>query len=728
MIILEILDLISISAGIFAVSVVLVRWSNVRPFWIKLNVLLLLGWNVLYAAGNMLEVTYPNNVLSGYESYLLMLGPVLWWGFVYGYLLSAEVFNRKRSEKRLALALDAVNESIWDWNVNTGELYFSRRWYDMLGYNHLKMPSKVGIWKKLLHPEDFKLVNKTIHDCRKTGDAFQVEYRLKAFDGSWCWICSRGKSVEWDSDGRTTRMLGTHADITVRKEAESAVVSEARRRKELMEISNDGIAVFNKHHRIIEANKRFADMLGYTQEEVLNLYSWDFDAVLSKDDISSSFRYMEKLYKIFETKHVRKNGTLYDAEVSSSGTVFNDEPCVLAIVRDITERKIAERELRKAKRRAEAASEAKSEFLANMSHEIRTPLNGLLGMLQLLNSSRLSPEQGGYVDAAIKSGKRLTKLLSDILDLSRVEAGKMEICMDGFSPRAAVESTVHLFELAANDAGIDLKVDISSDIPAIVIGDEARLQQVFSNLVGNAVKFAEGGSVNVTMCALSPLREGECRVLCSVIDTGIGISDEILKKLFNPFAQAEDSYQRRFQGVGLGLVISKRLIELMGGTMVVESEPGESTAFHFSLPFKTATSVSTVHVEDHVEIPDDLRILLAEDDITSRVVAVKIFEKFGYNVHAVEDGNQVLSMLREEPFGLVIMDIQMPVLDGVSATRAIRRGEAGSSNREIPVIALTAYAMEGDREKFLEAGMNGYIEKPIEIDALRKILNGMPRF
>ena len=372
-----------------------------------------------------------------------------------------------------------------------------------------------------------------------------------------------------------------------------------------------------------------------------------------------------------------------------------------------------------AKQEAEAASRAKSVFLANMSHEIRTPINGLMGMLQLMQGSNVQPEHEEYINTAMRSSKRLTRLLSDILDISKVEAGKMQLSAEPFELRNTLESLMQLFEHTALEKGLDLDIRIDAAIPDTLIGDGYRLQQIMANLVGNAVKFTLKGGVHVTVCALPVSDNNQCRLLFTVTDSGIGISDEILGRLFAPFSQDLDRYRHQFGGVGLGLAITRQLTELMGGTIAVESEEGKGCTFYVSLPFGVEDITSkAVENKPVCNNRHDCSVLLAEDDTVSRIVAEQLLARSGFNVRSVENGKKVLDLLKKESFDLVIMDVQMPLLDGLQATRVIREGGVGEDRQTIPIIAMTARAMDGDKQLIADAGMDGYVEKPVDFDRL----------
>ncbi|PID55440.1 hypothetical protein CSB45_16020, partial [candidate division KSB3 bacterium] len=318
------------------------------------------------------------------------------------------------------------------------------------------------------------------------------------------------------------------------------------------------------------------------------------------------------------------------------------------------------------------------------------------------------------------STRRLHRLLSDILDLSKVEAGKLTINHDSFDIRKSLRAVITFFTAAAEQKGILLGVVIDPEIPGTVIGDDYRFQQIVSNLVDNALKFTSEGSITLEAQLLASGDEQNCRILFSVADTGIGISSEAQGRLFHAFVQEQSSnIAHSLGGTGLGLVISRRLTELMGGSMSLDSETGQGAVFYFTLPFRIAdsTGVEEGSMQKSFSL-EGIRILLAEDDDISRTVAVQLLQRTGCRVTAVADGAKAVAALKKDFFDLVVLDVQMPILDGPGAANAIRNGQAGEEKKDIPIIALTACAMSGDRKRFLDSGMNGYVEKPVEVESL----------
>lgn len=688
-----------------------------------------------------------------------------------------------KSEEQLSFVLEGSQLGFWDWNLKTDEVRRNERWAVMLGFTLEDIEFTTKQWSDFVHPDDIDHAWRSIRDNLEGRSALhRAEYRMRTKDGSYRWILDQAKVVERDAAGRPLRMSGTHTDITERKLAEARLRRNSAINKAQADIASaltrpepSIMSIAEVVHRcaleITESTHGFVSSIDpSTQESVATPGAGlrQTEVCLVGQDSRICFPKYPEGFAGFRGGTLNRTQPFYtnapDSHPASSGLPPGHIPIKRLMVvpavyqgellgeialanskRDYIEEDLAAiqvfanlfavavyrmralEELIKAKDSAEAASKAKSEFLANMSHEIRTPLNGILGMLHLMGTTPLDGEQKEYLLAAIRSSNRLTRLLSDILDLSRIEAGKMVLHEEEFEVAGQRETIIDLFAMEAKEKGIVLDFSIDERIPSRLVGDKSRLQQILFNLIGNAIKFTDAGKVQIEMMSLG-LQHGALRVLFIVQDTGIGIADDLLEAIFEPFTQAENSYTRRFQGAGLGLSIVRKLIGMMHGALTIDSTEGLGTTVYCSLPFKLPASLRRKH-DEHAEkaysLQQDqpLRILFAEDDAVNLMAGKWLLEKSGYTVGTAVDGQEALTKLSDQEFDLVLMDIQMPGMDGVAATRAIREGRAGQDKASIPIIAMTAYSMLGDREKFLVAGMDDYISKPVSMVELHTVLS-----
>jgi CheY-like chemotaxis protein len=392
---------------------------------------------------------------------------------------------------------------------------------------------------------------------------------------------------------------------------------------------------------------------------------------------------------------------------------------VLAIGRDMTERARAEEAVRQAKEIAEEATRMKTNFLANMSHEIRTPMNAIIGMSHLALKTDMTPRQRDYITKVQASGRHLLGIIDDILDFSKVEAGMLDLDPEDFALGEVLGDTMSSLALRGHDKGIEVALHIAPDTPDVVVGDAGRLRQVIVNLVGNAIKFTEQGEVVLRV----EMSDGDV-VHLSVKDTGIGIPAEKHAAIFDSFAQADASTTRKFGGTGLGLSIATQLTRLMGGRIWVESQPGIGSTFHVAIPFRPAARAGLpVAVDTGVkrEGIGSLRVLLAEDNAVNALLASVLLRKAGHHVTHVVTGRQALNALALHQFDVVLMDVQMPDMDGLEATAEIRRAEAGTGDH-LPIVVVTAHAMAEDRKRFLDSGADGYLTKPFSPEQLYAVI------
>jgi PAS domain S-box-containing protein len=408
----------------------------------------------------------------------------------------------------------------------------------------------------------------------------------------------------------------------------------------------------------------------------------------------------------------------------------NSQTSIIGYAQDITERIRAEKDLIKAKKIAENTAKEKEEFLANMSHEIRTPMNAIIGFTDIILKTQLTDDQKKYLKLVKTSGENLLAIINDILDFSKIEAKKMIILSKDISISEIIYNTADLLRASASEKGLSFDISISSRIPALVTGDPVRLNQILINLVGNAIKFTSKGFVKISAAPVLNTPEGTTVEFC-VEDTGIGIPPEKQDKIFESFTQASSETTREYGGTGLGLTIVKKLVELMGGNITVKSTPGIGTCFTFRLTFKPAAERTAEHKEapasGSAENLGKLKILVVEDNIMNQILAEKVLKDFGFEPEIVDNGLEALEKIRIKDYDIVLMDIQMPVMDGLTATQKIR-SEIKKSPDELPVIAMTARALQDEREKCLASGMNDYISKPFKTeDLLSKISGNLKR-
>ncbi|MBF0483186.1 MAG: PAS domain S-box protein [Candidatus Omnitrophica bacterium] len=549
--------------------------------------------------------------------------------------------------------------------------------------------------------------------CRKDGSVFDVHLTI---------------SVLKNSENKPMGLIGIMRDITNQKNAEKKVIESEQKIRILLDNSSASIILTNDKEQIVTWNKYTEHLTGYSKEELHLKPISELYPVKEWEKIRSADIRKKGSAHHLETKVCTKTGEAIDVDLSVN--ILKDEEGKVSgsvgILVDITKRKQLEEKLVQAKLSAEEANQTKSMFLANMSHEVRTPMNAILGMLDLTLDMPLGAEQRENLVVAKEAAENLLGLLNDILDLSRVEAGKITLEHIEMHLPNVVKNICKGLAVIAKDKNLELVLNVASDVPELILGDPVRIRQIIINLINNAIKFTPHGQIR-TIIKVEQRKGNKVVLRFAVQDDGIGIAADKIDKIFEVFTQAEDSTARRYGGTGLGLAISKRLVEMMEGRIWVESVEGKGSTFLFTANFDVVKDVSGSAVDTMGDfIPQGvtseikhLKILLAEDNLVNQKIASRMLEKQGWEVLAVVNGKDVLKAMREDRFDLILMDSYMPEMDGLQATRTIRDLEK-NTGKHIPIIALTARAMQEDRQICLDAGMDGYVAKPIDRKKLVK--------
>ncbi len=610
-------------------------------------------------------------------------------------------------------------------------IYFNPAAGAVTGYTQDELRHR-KFWE-IAHPDDQDRIRTWAERRMKnSGDRdLPARYVFKIIrkDGRVAWIDFTPVGIDFRG-GKA--ILGSCLDITERMEDQEARRESEERYRTLVESANDSIFIVALDDRgevgtFVDVNTQACARLGYSRDELLLLTPADITHEYEK---SFSMEMRQRLLRegllVFELEHLTKDRRRCPVEVSAQLTTYEGRRAVLCVVRDIGERKEAERQLRAAMRQAELANAAKSAFLASMSHEIRTPLNGVLGMLQLLRMGELDQERDQYLAVAVSSGESLLAIINDILDLSKIEAGKFEIAAAVFDARVLMESIRDSFSFACRNTGVDLVLNLDPSVPRFLLSDQARLRQIMYNLVGNAVKFSRAGSIRIEM-VLDSRRGDTGMVEIRIADTGVGIPEDQQAGLFEPFVQARSATKTSASGTGLGLSIVKRIAAYMGGDVWLTSTEGRGTTvfvrIEVGIPKEDRDFAAREREGRSCAVPGrHLHVLVAEDNSVNELMIRKSLEKLGHACVCVSNGEAVLERLRRERFDCVLMDIQMPGLDGVEVTRRIRDRVIPEIDPDIHIIALTAYALSGDREKFLAQGMDNYLAKPVSIAELSAAL------
>ncbi len=649
---------------------------------------------------------------------------------VYFVIRVEDITDRKRaqealqeSEERFRIMADGCPTLMWVTQAEGKSQFLNRACCEFFGLTHEQMAG--GGWLPRVHPEDLAGYSEAFQRATREQSTYRSQARFRRADGEWRWFESFAEP-RFSPAGNFLGHVGLSLDITERRQAEEALQSSETKFRQLAEnIRQVFWMTPSGSKQMLYVSPAYEQVWG---RSCASLYqepaSW-MESIHPEDRdkarclVTAQIRGepVEAEYRIRtpdgQEKWIRDRAfPICDAE---------GQPIrVAGIAEDITERKRYEEDLIRAREGADGANRAKSRFLANMSHEIRTPMNGVIGMLQLLLETELTEEQRQFAAVAQDSGRLLLSLIDDILDLSKIEGGKAVLEKLTFSARDTLDEVVRSLRVQARAKGLDFRCSVSAEVPAAISGDARRLRQVLTNLAANAIKFTAKGEVRLE-AVLERQSEGTATVRFSVTDTGIGIRADQVDRLFSPFVQADESTTRKYGGTGLGLAISKQLVEMMGGSIGVDSREGKGSTFRFTAVFDLAHGPQPAdRLPAQGPRPQGLvgRVLIAEDNETNRDVAVAQVEKLGCHVDAVVNGAEAVEAVQRGGYDLVLMDCHMPVMDGFEATRRIR----SSTHGNIPIVAVTADAMPADRERCLNVGMNDYLAKPVELDALADVL------
>lgn len=714
--------------------------------------------DIVQSQGRLENHEFVMSTKSGEKRHALMyMAPIFINGEPCLYFIARDITEQVRADQnlksertRLYTLLQTIPDLIWLKDPDGVYLMCNSRFEQFFGAKEAEIVGKT----------DYDFVAKELADFFREHDQKALAAAGGSVNEEWVTFAVDGhrelletiKTPMRDEDGKLVGVLGIARNITDIKEAQENLRDSEQRYRHLFEQNPAPMLIYERGtFQLLAVNEAFLQHYGYNPEDVAQLRLPDLYPAEEKERIIALANSLVGHANAGEWHHCRKDGSLLSIVATSHDLIYKGHTARVAVITDITARKQAEEELNRyrlhleelvktrtaeleaARDSAQAADQAKSEFLANMSHEIRTPMNAVIGMIHLTLKTEMSPKQRDYLRKAGFAADSLLGIIDDILDFSKVEAGKLELEQHQFLLSEVLETVTSIVGIKAHEKGLEFLLKIAPEVPAQLVGDPLRLGQILINLCNNAVKFTGQGEIFVTIKLLDRRENNRVMLRFSVQDNGIGMSPEQLDKLFTPFTQADASSTRRFGGTGLGLAISKQLVLLMGGEIGAESVEGKGSVFFFTACFGVGDSPALQGPKLPDGLPGDepagnkgcygqlqgLRLLLVEDNDMNQQVACELLTTAGIEVTVATNGRMAVELATQHRFDAVLMDIQMPVMDGYEASRLIRADQAC---RDLPIIAMTAHAMPHDRQRCLESGMNDYVSKPINPQELYQTL------
>ncbi len=631
----------------------------------------------------------------------------------------------KESEKKYKAMVEEASDVVYTCDYKGDFIFVNHRSKELTGYEPGELMGKSFVY--LVVPEMLKEVSEFYGKQFKERTPETIfEFQILQKGGKKKWV---EQTVALVSEGNRIKDFQCIVrDIEVRKKLEQELFENRQKFQTLFDSSPFGIAVFELDPgRILDANTAYLNMVGFTREEAIGHTPMELRII----DATQRARIVDQVKKEGSMKNqeqimYHRSGRPIICLFSNQLIELSGKPYSLVLFTDITERKRLETQLIIAKDEAEEATKAKEMFLASMSHEIRTPMNGVIGMANLLADTKLDIEQDEYVKGIKDSSQRLLTIINDILDLSKINSGKITFENEPFNIRELIKNIAFTLGIRAKEKQIAFNAHVDEVLPEYIIGDSVRLSQILWNLGGNAVKFTEKGSVNLDVSIKSQNSEATC-ITFTIKDSGIGIPQERLSVIFDPFVQADVSTTRKYGGTGLGLNIAKKLVDLQGGTIDAESKLGGGSTFSFTIEFKKYNAQLQEETQVAVGKTKDLKglnVLFVEDNKVNQRVGERTLVKWGANVAIAENGKIAINMLNEKSYDLILMDLQMPEMDGVEATQYIRKSMKLPVS-QIPIIAMTASAYRGEYNKCIEAGMNDYLSKPFKPEELYSMITNL---